>query len=99
MRLKVRFEWPKFLVHRRTGLDPPVLIKANRNRNGGSRPALRGAGVDRDSPAYSDNDIAIVWPPSRKPILVTAYYMNHTTDPIGRKAVLAEVGRIVAGRA
>lgn len=44
----------------------------------------------------ANNDIAIVWPPDRKPILVTAYYMNRTADPVGRKAVLAEVGRIVA---
>lgn len=44
----------------------------------------------------ANNDIAIVWPPGRKPLLVTAYYMNHATDPGGRKAVLAEVGRIVA---
>lgn len=46
--------------------------------------------------AGANNDIAIVWPPNRKPILVTAYYMNHTTDPSTRKAVLAEVGRVVA---
>src|SRR5690348_820971 len=44
----------------------------------------------------ANNDIAIIWPPDRKPLLVTAYYMNHTTDPSTRKAVLAEVGRIVA---
>ncbi len=44
----------------------------------------------------ANNDIAVVWPPNRKPILVTAYYMNHTTEPSTRKAVLAEVGRIVA---
>jgi beta-lactamase class A len=44
----------------------------------------------------ANNDIAIVWPPNRRPILVTAYYMNHTTDPSTRKAVLAEVGRIAA---
>lgn len=44
----------------------------------------------------ANNDIAIVWPPGRKPLLVAAYYMNRTTDPAGRKAVLAEVGRIVA---
>ena len=47
----------------------------------------------------ANNDIAIIWPPNRKPILVTAYYMNHTTDPSTRKAVLAEVGRIVASMA
>lgn len=44
----------------------------------------------------ANNDIAIVWPPGRKPLLVTAYYMTHTTDVAVRKAVLAEVGRIVA---
>ncbi|HEX5961632.1 MAG TPA: class A beta-lactamase [Rhodanobacteraceae bacterium] len=44
----------------------------------------------------ANNDIAIVWPPRRKPILVAAYYMNDTTEPASRKTVLAEVGRIVA---
>lgn len=44
----------------------------------------------------ANNDIAIIWPPRRKPLLVTAYYMNHATDPAARKAVLAAVGRIVA---
>lgn len=44
----------------------------------------------------ANNDIAIIWPPQRKPILVAAYYMNHTTEPSTRKAVLAEVGHIVA---
>lgn len=44
----------------------------------------------------ANNDIAIIWPPNRKPILVTAYYMNNTADPSTRKTVLAEVGRIVA---
>ncbi|HVX06129.1 MAG TPA: class A beta-lactamase [Rhodanobacteraceae bacterium] len=49
--------------------------------------------------AGANNDIAIVWPPGRKPILVAAYYMNNTTGPATRKAVLAEVGRIVAALA
>lgn len=44
----------------------------------------------------ANNDIAIIWPPQRKPILVAAYYMNHTTEPSTRRAVLAEVGHIVA---
>ena len=42
------------------------------------------------------NDIAIIWPPQRKPLLVTAYYTASSTDGAGRDAVLAEVGRIVA---
>lgn len=49
-----------------------------------------------DDKTGANNDIAIVWPPGRKPLLVTAYYMTHTTDVAARKAVLAEVGRIVA---
>ena len=44
----------------------------------------------------ANNDIAIVWPPDRKPLLITAYYTTHTTDVAARKAVLAETGRIVA---
>ena len=44
----------------------------------------------------ANNDIAILWPPKRKPLLVTAYYDNANADVAARKAVLAEVGRIVA---
>lgn len=49
-----------------------------------------------DEKTGANNDIAIVWPPGRKPLLVTAYYMTRTTDVAARKAVLVEVGRIVA---
>ncbi|MDQ2701341.1 MAG: class A beta-lactamase [Pseudomonadota bacterium] len=40
------------------------------------------------------NDIAIAWPPGRKPILVTAYYAETPVDADTANAVLAEVGRI-----
>lgn len=40
------------------------------------------------------NDVAIIWPPQRKPLLVTAYYAESTADADARNAVLAEVGRI-----
>lgn len=40
------------------------------------------------------NDIAIFWPPQRKPLLVTAYLAGSTADAAGRSGVLAEVGRI-----
>lgn len=49
------------------------------------------------SGAHANNDIAIVWPTGRKPLLVAAYYMTHATDVDERKAVLADVGRVVAG--
>jgi beta-lactamase class A len=42
------------------------------------------------------NDVAIAWPPGRKPILVAAYLTGSKLDARGRDAVLAEVGRIVA---
>lgn len=44
------------------------------------------------------NDIAILWPPARKPILVSAYYAGSKAAFVEREAVLAEVGRIVARR-
>ena len=44
----------------------------------------------------ANNDVAILWPPRRKPLLVTTYYDNAHADTSARKAVLAEVGRIVA---
>jgi beta-lactamase class A len=40
------------------------------------------------------NDVAIIWPPGRKPLLVTAYYANPATDDAARNHVVAEVGRI-----
>jgi beta-lactamase class A len=42
------------------------------------------------------NDIAIVWPPGRAPLLVTAYYAEYLQPQEARNAVIAEVGRIVA---
>ena len=42
------------------------------------------------------NDVAIFWPPQRRPLLVAAYYAGSTADATGRSAVLADVGRIVA---
>jgi len=45
------------------------------------------------------NDVAILWPPQRKPVLVAAYYENAKATGKDRHAVLAEVGRIVASMA
>jgi beta-lactamase class A len=42
------------------------------------------------------NDIAIIWPPGRKPILVTAYTAYAPGDMARRNATIAEIGRIVA---
>lgn len=45
---------------------------------------------------HANNDIAVVTPPNRRPLLVTAYYANETIDVSARKAVLADVGHIAA---
>ena len=42
------------------------------------------------------NDLAIIWPPKRAPILVAAYYTSSKEPDAERNGVLAEVGRIVA---
>lgn len=47
-------------------------------------------------PHGENNDIAVFWPPQRKPLLVTAYYVNPAASADQRRAVLAEVGRIAA---
>ena len=44
------------------------------------------------------NDVAIIWPPGRQPLLVTTYYPNAATDGAERNHVIAEVARLaVAG--
>ncbi|RDS81740.1 class A beta-lactamase [Dyella monticola] len=42
------------------------------------------------------NDVLVMWPPRRKPLLVTAYYDNPAKDTQARSVVLAEAGRIIA---
>ena len=44
------------------------------------------------------NDIAILTPPGRKPILVAAYTTGGRGDDAERGSVLAEIGRIIADR-
>jgi len=44
----------------------------------------------------SINDIAIAWPPSRMPILVTAYLVESAASDADHSAALANIGRIVA---
>lgn len=42
------------------------------------------------------NDVAILWPPGRAPIVVTAYYAESRASEDERNAVLSEVGRLAA---
>jgi beta-lactamase class A len=43
------------------------------------------------------NDIAIAWPPERKPIIVTAYLTESTVSPDQQNAAIADVARSIAG--
>lgn len=45
---------------------------------------------------HATNDIAVLWPPHRAPILVTAYYAYSRESEDQRDGVLASVGRLVA---
>jgi beta-lactamase class A len=45
------------------------------------------------------NDIAVMWPPGRAALVVTAYYVGAQADDDARSAVLAEVGRLAAALA
>lgn len=43
------------------------------------------------------NDVAILWPPGRAPILLAVYFTESKIDLPAREAVLADVARIVSG--
>jgi len=45
------------------------------------------------------NDVAIIWPPNRAPVLVTAYYVDANASGDDRSAVIAEIGRIATASA
>jgi beta-lactamase class A len=49
-----------------------------------------------DPHAFATNDLAIIIPPSRKPILIVCYAQGGSTDADARAAVVASVGKIVA---
>ncbi|MGJ5135219.1 MULTISPECIES: class A beta-lactamase [unclassified Bradyrhizobium] len=72
------------------------------NKTGDTR--LR-AGVPRDwrvadktgaGDRGTTNDIGILWPPGRKPVLVTAYLTGSQASPEDRNATIAKVARAVA---
>ena len=48
--------------------------------------------------AGTTNDIAVVWPPDRGPLVVTAYYAESAAPVDEREQVLAEVGRLAVAR-
>ncbi|MBN9566701.1 MAG: class A beta-lactamase [Alphaproteobacteria bacterium] len=82
----------------------PLLIWMRECRTADSK--LR-AGLPRDWRAGNKtgsgrngtaNDIAILWPPGRAPLLVAAYLTGAKADAAARDAALADAGRVVAAR-
>ncbi|WP_188565652.1 class A beta-lactamase [Undibacterium terreum] len=71
------------------------------NTTGGTRiragvPANWQVGDKTGSGAYgATNDIAVLWPPTRPPILLTIYYVQDQQDAENRSEVLAAATRIV----
>jgi beta-lactamase class A len=57
-----------------------------------------GRWSSNDPSQGATNDIGILTPPGRKPILVAAYTMGGRGDDAARQAMLADIGRIVAAR-
>jgi beta-lactamase class A len=43
----------------------------------------------------TNNDVAVIWPPSASPLLVASYLTESRLDPAGRNAVHADVARAV----
>jgi beta-lactamase class A len=58
-------------------------------------PAGWRVGDKTGSSRVQRNDVAIVWPPKRRPLLVAAYYENAAASGDDRAAVLARVGRLL----
>ena len=52
-------------------------------------------GSGSDGKIGTTNDIAVIWPPGRPPLLITTYLSRSTLDNDGRNAVIAEVARLV----
>ena len=44
----------------------------------------------------ASNDVAVIWPTNRAPMIVTVYYTHSRADAAQVNAVMAEVGRLVA---
>lgn len=58
-------------------------------------PASRQTGDKTGTNQSDSNDIAVVWPPDRKPWLMTAYLADSTAKSDVKDATLAQVGALV----
>jgi beta-lactamase class A len=55
-------------------------------------------GITSSDANNATNDIAVIWPPARAPIVVTAYYVETGASYGERESVLAEIGRLAISK-
>ena len=82
-----RAQLTDWLVACRTG-DQKIRASLPKDWRCGDKTGAGGYGTN--------NDIAILWPPRRRPILVTSYLTGTTAALDSRNAALAAVGRAIA---
>ncbi len=62
----------------------------------GLPPGWRIGDKTGSGPNNVNNDVGIIWPPARPPLIVAAYYMGAQATPPQRAAVLAAVGHFAS---
>ncbi len=80
-----RTQFIRWLVKTETGLK----------RLRGGIPADWRAGDKTGAGNGCDNDVAIFWPPGRKPIVVASYIAGTTLDFVGSNAIHARLGALI----
>jgi beta-lactamase class A len=60
-------------------------------------PGWRAADKTGSNGSHTSNDIAVLWPPERRPILIAAYITQCSGPESKRAAMLSEIGRSVRG--
>lgn len=85
-----------------TGPSTHVLIDwllgcrtADRKIRAGLKPGWRAGNKTGSGENGTANDVAIVWPPGRKPVLVASYYTQATASPEVVDGIHRDVGRLV----
>jgi beta-lactamase class A len=59
-------------------------------------PGWRAADKTGSNGEHTSNDIAVMWPPARPPVIIAAYITQCPGPESKRAAMLAEIGRLVA---
>lgn len=84
----LRDRFTRWLIANKTG-DPRLRAGLPRNWRVGDKTGASGRG--------HDNDVAILWPPGRAPVLVASYIADSPLDLAGSNVVHARLGALIAG--